>query len=105
LYDFFLVAAATILTTFVIKLLVEQWKRHLGIRPGRAVSAQMRVILQARLLLIAIFSLVLGIVIVVLDRIPAADPYTPYEVILFSASIAGAVLVESSKKLVEFKSS
>jgi len=104
LFDVFLVASATILAVLLVNFLIERLKQKLGKATRKLLSQRALSTIRSYLLQLAMVSLVLGTSIVIIERISLADRFTPFQMMLFSVSFAGALLVESLKKLIEFRS-
>lgn len=104
LLDFFLVGASAILAMLAVSLFIERSKKQLGCQPGRPLTAAVRSAIGQRLLKVATAALVATVAIVAVERIPAADPYTPYRLVFVAVSLSAALLVETLKARLDIKS-
>lgn len=104
LVDFFCVGATAILAMLSIITLIERTKKQLGCQPARPLPAAARVVIGQQLIKVAILALAASVALVSLERLPAADPYTPYRPVFCAVSLAAALLVEAIKAKLTMKS-
>lgn len=105
-WESFLTICATILAYLVVLYLVETWKALARLQAPSQVRSFTEVslaIMRRRLWRIAIFAVLAGLSLVILDCWSVINFLTPYSAIYFFLSFAGAILVQAMLTAVDLR--